>query len=145
MGEGTLDRRRFAGLLAGGLASVCLSGCAALATTTVRRDGGEVRVRLGDHPSLLDPAGSLRIRLDDTGEVFYVLRQPDGSFLAVSPICTHQGCTVEIAGPYLECPCHGSVYDLGGGVVRGPAERPLRSVPARQLGDVLAIRTGDAV
>jgi len=144
MSARTVDRRTFTGLLAGGLLSACLSGCATLAATTVRRQGGQVRIRLQDHPELTGASGSLRVRVDDTDELFYILRQPDGSFLALSPICTHQGCTVQIAKPYLECPCHGSVYDLRGEVVRGPAELPLRSVPVRLLADVLVIQTEGA-
>jgi Rieske Fe-S protein len=144
MSERKVDRRTFAGLLVGGFVSACLSGCATVAPVSVRREGGEVRLRLQDHPELTRANGSLRIRVDETGELFYVLRQRDDSVLAVSPLCTHQGCTVNIAGPYLECPCHGSVYDLEGKVLRGPADRPLRSLPARVLGDVLAIRIRDA-
>jgi Rieske Fe-S protein len=35
-------------------------------------------------------------------------------FAALSPICTHLGCTVEIEQARLVCPCHGSTYDREG-------------------------------
>jgi Rieske Fe-S protein len=54
-----------------------------------------------------------------------VLRLDDGQFAVISPICTHQGCTVDIQGPRLVCPCHGSTYDREGRVLRGPAQRSL--------------------
>ncbi len=141
-----VDRRQFVGILAGGLLTTCVHGCAALAATTVRGERGEVRLRLAEHPGLTEVGGSLRIRTEGTGELFYVLRTEDGSYVALSPICTHQGCTVEVAGQYLECPCHGSTYTREGQVLRGPAERPLQRLPARVSNDaVLIIRTGDAL
>lgn len=146
MSERPVDRRAFMGLLTGGLALTALPGCAALAATTVRPERGEIRLRLSDHPRLDTVGGSLRIRSEDTGELYYVLRQDDGSFETVSPVCTHQGCTVQIAGRFLECPCHGSIYDLRGTVVRGPAERPLRKAPTRiSDGRILVIQTAETL
>lgn len=47
------------------------------------------------------------------------------SFRAASAICTHLGCTVNLAGQGFHCPCHGSVFDAGGMVLSGPAPSPL--------------------
>ncbi len=47
------------------------------------------------------------------------------SFRAASAICTHLGCTVNLAGAGFHCPCHGSVFDQVGAVVSGPAPAPL--------------------
>jgi len=56
----------------------------------------------------------------------FVLRE-DTRFRAVSAVCTHLGCTVHWSGEDVEwkCPCHGSVFNAEGGVVKGPAARPL--------------------
>ncbi len=57
-----------------------------------------------------------------------VVTQPvQGSFHAFSAVCTHQGCTVkEVAGSTINCPCHGSRFDVNdGSVVHGPAQQPL--------------------
>jgi cytochrome b6-f complex iron-sulfur subunit len=43
------------------------------------------------------------------------------SFRVASAVCTHLGCTVNLAGDGFHCPCHGSVFDRAGAVVSGPA------------------------
>jgi cytochrome b6-f complex iron-sulfur subunit len=43
------------------------------------------------------------------------------SFRAVSAVCTHLGCTVNLAGKGFHCPCHGSVFNNNGAVLSGPA------------------------
>lgn len=53
-----------------------------------------------------------------------IVSQPSsGTFAATSAICTHAGCTVGYSklGPKLQCPCHGSQYQLDGTVIQGPA------------------------
>lgn len=47
------------------------------------------------------------------------------SFRAVSAVCTHLGCTVNLSGDGFHCPCHGSVFDEGGAVKSGPAPSSL--------------------
>ena len=42
------------------------------------------------------------------------------SFLAVSTVCTHQGCETNITSGIIECPCHGARYDFDGRVIRQP-------------------------
>ncbi len=46
-------------------------------------------------------------------------------FRAVSAICTHLGCTVNLAGEGFHCPCHGSVFNQNGSVLSGPAPSAL--------------------
>ena len=43
----------------------------------------------------------------------------------MSAVCTHLGCTVNLAGKGFHCPCHGSVFNPNGAVVSGPAPAPL--------------------
>jgi Rieske Fe-S protein len=47
------------------------------------------------------------------------------SFRAVSAVCTHLGCTVNLASNGFHCPCHGTVFNQSGSVVSGPAPSPL--------------------
>lgn len=120
-----IDRREFVGICACALAGLAVGGCASLVTRTVVPDGDRVELSLARYPELAERGGSLKILPRGETEPIYVLAQDDGSFAALSPICTHLGCTVEIEGERLVCPCHGSTYDRAGDVLRGPAERPL--------------------
>lgn len=139
------DRRAFLAVVAGGFLGAALPGCAALAVRTVPVADGALRIRLTDHPDLSRPGGSARIRPEGGTDLVYVLALDDGTFAAVSPVCTHQGCTVEVAGRFLECPCHGSVFTHEGAVVQGPAEAPLARFPVERLdGGILVIRPGEA-
>ena len=125
-----LDRRAF--LLRGSCALAALAtGCASLVAVRVVPEDGLVRLVLPDHPSLAGAGGWLKVQPETWDVPLYVLAIEGGSYAAVSPICTHQGCTVDIAGPRLVCPCHGSTYDREGRVLRGPAENALRRFPVR--------------
>jgi Rieske Fe-S protein len=53
--------------------------------------------------------------------------QESGKISAVSLVCTHLGCTVSATSKELVCPCHGSIFDWEGNVLKGPADRPLPS------------------
>jgi nucleotide-binding universal stress UspA family protein/nitrite reductase/ring-hydroxylating ferredoxin subunit len=65
--------------------------------------------------------------IDVAGRRLAVYRDDDGQLVAVSPRCTHMGCTVDWndSERTWDCPCHGSRYDVRGQVVRGPAAKPL--------------------
>ena len=60
-----------------------------------------------------------------------VVTQPtEGEFLGFSITCTHQGCPVDsVSEAGINCPCHGSVFDLSTGEpTAGPATSPLGSI-----------------
>lgn len=120
-----LDRREFVSVCACALAGLAVGGCASLVTRTVVPVGDRIELPLAHYPELAERGGALRIVPQGQAEPIYVLAQHDGSFAALSPICTHLGCTVETEGDRLVCPCHGSTYDRTGAVLRGPAEEPL--------------------
>ncbi len=116
-----MNRRDFVGLAAAGWAGACAS----LVVTTVMPENGRLRLSLSNHPLLNRPGGFLKIRPEGSDRLLYVLALSGGSFAVVSPICKHLGCTVNIDGPQLLCPCHGSMYDRDGSVLRGPTQAPL--------------------
>lgn len=62
---------------------------------------------------------------DDTA--FVVAQPEEGTFVAHSAVCTHQGCLCNrIEGQDAVCPCHGSKFNVvTGDVEQGPATRPL--------------------
>jgi glycine/D-amino acid oxidase-like deaminating enzyme/nitrite reductase/ring-hydroxylating ferredoxin subunit len=54
-------------------------------------------------------------------------RDDDGRLHAVSSRCTHLGCQLawNAAERTWDCPCHGSRFDVDGGILNGPAVKPL--------------------
>ena len=65
------------------------------------------------------------------GGRFYLARQQDGGFIAVSLRCTHLGCAVswEESRKRFICPCHSSAFDISGDVLNSPASRALDYYP----------------
>jgi Rieske Fe-S protein len=53
------------------------------------------------------------------------LLRDDRGIYALGLVCTHLGCTVTVTTGELSCPCHGSIFDRLGRVLRGPADRSL--------------------
>lgn len=62
---------------------------------------------------------------------YVLIRKSETEFIALSAVCTHNGCTVRFvaSSDLLQCPCHGSQFALTGAVLEGPAEAPLQSFP----------------
>lgn len=58
---------------------------------------------------------------------FFLLRLDDGGLLALSMVCSHMGCTInwDASEKVFKCPCHASVFDKLGNVVKSPASRAL--------------------
>ncbi len=53
------------------------------------------------------------------------LFRDDQGLYAISAVCTHLGCVVNYTTTQFECPCHGSVFNTAGYVLKGPAKLPL--------------------
>ena len=120
-----------------------LAGCASLVTRTVTPVDGTLRLALAHYPELVEVGGSLKVAPDGAPEPIYILSLGEGQYAALSPICTHLGCTVEIQEARLVCPCHGSTYDRQGRVLQGPAERALTRYRADLSTDgVLVVHLG---
>ena len=51
-----------------------------------------------------------------------------GKYYAIGNVCMHMGCSLsdgKLIGENVECPCHGSTYDIKtGSVIKGPAKNP---------------------
>ena len=72
------------------------------------------------------------------------LTNAKGDLLALSQKCPHLGCHVpycESSGRF-ECPCHGSVFDLGGEWITGPSPRGMDRYPVAVKGGVVLVDTG---
>lgn len=78
------------------------------------------------------------------GNADVVIARAGNEWLAVADACTHAGCPfseeADLEDGVIICNCHGSEFDLRTGeVLRGPAERPVRTYPVRVVGDQLEI------
>ena len=57
-----------------------------------------------------------------------IIHTEAGQYKAFMARCTHLGCVVKYEGdsvPHMNCNCHGSVFDMTGKNLTGPAPRPL--------------------
>lgn len=67
-----------------------------------------------------------------------------GTWCGFEDRCTHAGCAFsedgQLDGWHLTCNCHGSEFDVRTGAVeRGPAEKPIRTIPVRVVGDRIEV------
>jgi nitrite reductase/ring-hydroxylating ferredoxin subunit len=85
------------------------------------------------------PEGGMRAF--DLGTVIGFVRRIDGQVRAVSGVCTHQGCRLELDAPVrqLNCPCHRTVFTVGGEVVRSQLRTPPRPLPEIEVREVSGV------
>ncbi len=86
------------------------------------------------------PEGTVRYFL---GGRFYVT-SVQGTLYSLYQKCPHLGCRVPFcnSSELFECPCHGSVYDMKGEYLKGPAPRGMDRFPVRLDGDKVLVDTG---
>lgn len=72
----------------------------------------------------------------------WLVKKPDNSVTAYSPNCPHLGCGYRWVAVErrFACPCHGSVFDISGKVLSGPAPRPLDTIETRVEGGRLLVK-----
>lgn len=83
--------------------------------STTDPGGGPFTVKLSDFPELATVGTPV-----DIGHERAVVRTGTSTFVAVSRICTHQGCDIDVQGDHFQCPCHLSQFTATGAVIRGP-------------------------
>src|SRR5829696_7841385 len=68
-----------------------------------------------------------------------------GQLHAFDDTCTHKACSLakgKLDGTTVTCPCHGSQFGVtSGAVLRGPAQRPVRSRLGQTDGDSLLVES----
>ena len=147
--ECKITRRSFLAVPGALAAGLTLSACATTATYRTAIREGRISIEFENVPEPAKPGGRIFVAAPGL-DVPVVLINLDGtSFRALSAVCTHLGCNVRPSGRFLQCPCHGSTYDLEGRVTRGPAERPLRVFETQTYNDRVDVvmgqrRDGDA-
>lgn len=91
-------------------------------------------------------AGDVRdgeVRPFEVGGRYVAVARVDGSWYAFDDTCTHRQCSLsegELDGMRIECPCHGSVFDVAtGAVLNPPAPQPIETFAVRVEGDDLQV------
>ena len=89
----------------------------------------------------VDDVGEGQMRAFDVDGTKVNVARTSGGIYAFDDTCTHAGCSLargELDGTTVTCACHGSQFDVtSGAVLRGPAQRPVRSLPLQVNGDEL--------
>jgi len=108
-----------------------------------------------DDDDLMQPGESLTIDLDSaqysdlknagnavTINNIIVANLGNEKFVALSAICTHQGCNINYnhSTGNFPCPCHGTVFSDSGSVLQGPATTPVKRFTITRENNVLTIR-----
>lgn len=79
----------------------------------------------------VDDVGEGQMRAFDVDGTKVNVVKTSGGIYAFDDTCTHAGCSLargELDGTTVTCACHGSQFDVtSGAVLRGPAQRPVRS------------------
>lgn len=123
-----LTRRELLGLSAIGAAGVAvvMTGCAPTgsgAASGTLKSGMEVG-KLSEVP-----VGAGR-NFEIEGTKMVVTQPTEGTVLAFSAICTHEGCLVGCKNKEILCDCHQATYDMSTGKpTGGPAQEPLQQYP----------------
>jgi len=97
--------------------------------------------------ALTQVGGALYIPHPTDFNPIMVVRISTTEVAAFSTTCTHAGCQVDLPeGTTINCPCHGSQYNLHGQVTGGPAEADLEPFSATLENDTITIRNwGDFI
>jgi cytochrome b6-f complex iron-sulfur subunit len=102
-----------------------------------------------DHPKQLLEAGPATSFAPGSvsafmGGRFYLARQLDGGFIALSLRCTHLGCSIawEEKQNRFVCPCHSSAFSINGEVLNPPASRALDYYPVLIENGVVRVDIG---
>jgi len=71
----------------------------------------------------------------------WIVRKSNGNITAFSPICPHLGCSYNwnSSTEQFKCPCHGSVFNIDGKLLSGPAPRDLDTLPIKIKNDVIYV------
>ncbi len=136
-------------VLLGTYASSLLSSCSTESNPTSPQNGGNngtseiaLDITKQEYNALSKIGGTVALpgnSLDGNG--ILVIRSSQNSVDAFSRTCTHQGCTVSnFQNGVSTCPCHGSQFNTGGNVVKGPATQPLKKYNATISGNIITIK-----
>ena len=100
----------------------------------------------GNNNIVIDLNASSSSELKTVGGYIYngniiIIRASESQYIALSKICTHEGCTVKYGANNNEifCECHGSTFTTSGTVTNGPAPTNLKKYNVKVDGNSLII------
>ena len=136
-------RRKFIKLVSSGIGSGLIGG-SILGCATASVYQGSIHRNMLEYPlsDFDDNVGEnygLLVTAFELNDAIILIKDTGGEFLALSARCTHQGCQVKVKKQSFRCSCHGSAYDGFGNVVRGPAQKRLRSFPVKIIDGIIKI------
>lgn len=119
-----ISRRSFLALMGVG---ACLLGAGALVNASML---GFLYPNAMKIPPSVFSIGRPEEILSREGKIFnpkqkVFIETQSGKVRVQTAVCTHLGCTVNMAQTGYACPCHGSTYDIHGQNTGGPAPLPL--------------------
>jgi cytochrome b6-f complex iron-sulfur subunit len=134
-----MERLEFIKLVGAGTLLAC-AGCG-LVSCSAEEDPAPTDIDLSldlnstENTALQNVGGSL------SRDGVIIARLSATEFAAVSRACTHQGTPVNFRPTQRDffCSNHGSVFSTSGGVVQGPANRPLRQYRTALSGNILRV------
>src|ERR1041385_1117764 len=128
----TISRRSFLGgsalVVLPVLCGACTDSSAAAVVDLPPVANKMIVVPLKDFSELMKTGGSVVGKAAGYPNPIVIAQVSDGMFAALDALCTHAGCNVayNALNLTLDCPCHGSTYELNGSVISGPAPRALK-------------------
>ncbi len=135
---GGVTRQTFLRVALGGVGAVYAAGMAypvyryvASPVEKAAKESAVTEVTLKDAQKLA-PGSALMFKFGSKPSM--LIHHDDGSWTALTAVCTHLGCTVhyEEDKKRIHCACHGGVYDpKTGGNVSGPPPKPLKRYEVR--------------
>jgi nitrite reductase/ring-hydroxylating ferredoxin subunit len=139
-----ISRRSFLGSTALVVLPALCGGCADDGVSLVELpavSNKTIAISLDEFPMLKNVGGSIVGQASGLANPIVIARVSDNMFAALDAICTHERCTVSYnaLNLTLDCPCHGSSYEVDGRVINGPAVRALPRYTATSDGTTLTV------
>jgi cytochrome b6-f complex iron-sulfur subunit len=136
MARPELDRRDLLRVICGSAGALCGATACGVDSLVGKEQlaqlpavvAGRISIPLAEFPVLREVGGGLVGQAPGmNGEPLAIARESDTRFVAMRALCTHMTCTLRYnqLNVTLDCPCHGSSFEIDGRVITGPAVRPL--------------------
>jgi len=127
-----------AALQACGSSPTSPSSAPALSSVSGTLVNGNLSIAIDAASPLATVGGAATVQVS-TG-TYLIARTAQSTFVALTAICTHEGCTVSgFANSVYVCPCHGSEFSTSGSVVQGPASSPLKQFPTTFANNIVTV------